>query len=197
MEVIVMKIVMKEGSAVVAGLIGSGISPFASDGLDEALGLTFGLGAIRSGEEMFEAELAAGGGEVAGAVGRAAIGQEALDGDAMGFEEIDGLMESIENALNLFVWQEAGESEAGMVIDSDVETFDAGAWIANGAIAGGADAGTSEAAQLLDVEVEEFAGVSAFVALGRKGVVASALEPPADGAFADVVGRGDLAQRET
>jgi hypothetical protein len=40
-------------------------------------------------------------------------------------------------------------------------------------------------------------GGGSIVELGRKGVVASALEPPADGAFADVVGRGDLAQRET
>ena len=65
MIVIVEKEVRKISSAVPTGLIGPGISPLASDGLDEALGLTIGLRTIGSGEEMFEAELAAGGGEVA------------------------------------------------------------------------------------------------------------------------------------
>jgi hypothetical protein len=235
--------------------------------LNEAFGLAVGLRAIGSGEEMFDGKLAAGGGEVAGAVGRTAIGQEALDGDAMSFEESDGLVESMENALDLFIWQEAGESEAGVVVDGDVETFDPGSRIANGAIAGGTDAGTREAAQFLDVEVKEFTGMGALVALdgrlgeiesgeameavasqnardgsfgrmengkdlsvgtalsaqgedmsfepgvglarltprdrgtilelGGKALSASAREPAADGAFADVVGCGHLAQRET
>ena len=39
MEVIVMKVMRKEGSSVVTGVIGTGISPFPGDGLDEALGL--------------------------------------------------------------------------------------------------------------------------------------------------------------
>ena len=55
MEVVVVKIVWKESSTVVAGVIVAGISPFAGDGLDEALGLAIGLGAIGSGEAMFEA----------------------------------------------------------------------------------------------------------------------------------------------
>ena len=58
MEVIVMKIVMKEGSTVVAGLIRSGISPLAGDGLDEALGLAIGLRAIGFGEAVFDARCA-------------------------------------------------------------------------------------------------------------------------------------------
>jgi hypothetical protein len=200
MMVIVEEEVREVSSAVVTGLIESGISPFASDGLDEAFGLTIGLRAIGSGEEMFDLELAAGGGEVAGAVSRAAIGQEALDGNAMSFEESDGLVESVENALNLFVWQEAGEGEAGVVVDGDVETFDPGARIAAGAIACGADAGTCEAAQLLDVEVEEFARVSAFVALwGRlwaiergEAVEAVSAQDARDGGLGDVEHGEDL-----
>ena len=54
MEVIVMEVMRKEGSAMVAGVIRSGISPFAGDGLNEAFGLAIGLGSIRFGEEMFE-----------------------------------------------------------------------------------------------------------------------------------------------
>jgi hypothetical protein len=267
MIVIIEEEVRKIGGAMVAGLIGSGVSPLAGDGLDEAFGLAVGLGAIGFGEEMFEAELLAGGGEVAGAVGRAAIGQKALDGDAMGFEEGESLVESGEDALDLFVREEAGEGETAVVVDGDVAAFDASARIAEGAIAGGADAGPREAAQFLDVEMKEFARVSALVALwrslgafergeamkavlaqdagdgglgdvedgedlgvgpalttqskdvgdqagtgaaglavrnrgevlklGGEALGASARLPPADGALADVVSRGDLAQGET
>ena len=61
--VIVAEEVRKERSAVVAGVIGSGISPFAGDGLDEAFGLAVGLRAIGTSEEMADAQLVAGSGE--------------------------------------------------------------------------------------------------------------------------------------
>ena len=54
-----------------------------------------------------------------------------------------------------------------MIVDGDMEALGAGAWVAESAIAGGADAGAAEAAQLLDVEMEEFARKGAFVALSR------------------------------
>jgi hypothetical protein len=63
MEVVVMKVVRKEGSAVVTGMIGPGVGPLAGNGLDEAFGFAIGLGSIGPGEEMFEAELVAAGGE--------------------------------------------------------------------------------------------------------------------------------------
>jgi hypothetical protein len=63
MEVIVMKEGGKERSAMVAGVIGPGISPFTGDGLDEAFGLAIGLGSVRFCEEMFETELLASGGK--------------------------------------------------------------------------------------------------------------------------------------
>jgi len=44
MEVIVMKVVRKEGGSLVTGVIGAGISPLAGDGLNEALGFAVGLG---------------------------------------------------------------------------------------------------------------------------------------------------------
>jgi hypothetical protein len=51
-----------------------------------------------------------------------------------------------------------------MIIDGDMEAFDASAGVTDGAIAGGTDAGACEAAQFLDVEVKELAGMSALVA---------------------------------
>ena len=62
-EVIVMKEERQEGGAVITGVIGTSISPFAGDGLDEALGLAIGLRAIGTSEEMTEAEILAGGSE--------------------------------------------------------------------------------------------------------------------------------------
>ena len=84
---------------------------------------------------MFDAEISAGGGKVFGAVGRAAIGQNALDLDVMQSVKVDGLMKGVEDAGNLFVWEQTGKSESGMIINRDVKTFDARAWIAHGAIA--------------------------------------------------------------
>ena len=72
MEVVVVKVVRKEGSTVVTGGVGPGVGPLAGDGLDETFGFAVGLGAIRFGEEMFEAEFVAGGGEEFGAIGGAA-----------------------------------------------------------------------------------------------------------------------------
>src|SRR5450432_1343122 len=130
MEVIVMKVVRKEGSAVVTGVVGPGIGPLAGDGLDEAFGLAVGLRAIGFGEEMFEAEFEAGGGEEFGAIGGAAIGEELLDGDAVSGVEAEGLVQSVEDAGGAFVREETSEGAARVVVDGDVETFDAGAWVA-------------------------------------------------------------------
>ena len=60
MKVIVMKVMRKEVSALVAGVIRASESPLAGDGLDKALGLAIGLRAIRFGEGVFEAEFPAG-----------------------------------------------------------------------------------------------------------------------------------------
>ncbi len=99
MEVIVMKVVGKEGRSVIAGVVGPGIGPLTGDGLDEAFGLAVSLRAIGFGEEMFEAELMAGGGEGFGAIGGAAIGEDLMDNDAMSGVEGEGLVQSVEDAL--------------------------------------------------------------------------------------------------
>ena len=74
----------------------------------------------------------------------------------------------MEDAWGAFVREETSEGEAGVVVDGNVEAFDAGAWVAEGAIPGGTDAWAMEATELLDVEVEEFARGGAFVAQRRR-----------------------------
>ena len=112
--------------------------------------------------------MVAGGGKGFGAIGRAAIGEDLLDVDAMSGVEGEGLVESVEDALGPFIWEQTSEGEAGVIINGDVEAFDAGAGVALSAVAGGADAWASEAAKLLDVEVEEVAWGLAFVAQRRR-----------------------------
>jgi len=200
MEVIVMKIVVEEAGPVVAGLVGSGISPLTSNGLNEAFGFAVGLRAIRFGEVVFDAEVFAGGGEEPGAISRTAIGQDALDFDTVIGVEADRLLESFEHAGDFFIWQEAGEGEARVVVDGDMQGLDAGAWIAKSAIAGGANARAGETAQFLDVEVEKIAGGGAFVAQrGRfwrlqrgKAVEVMAAEDAREGGLGDRQHHHDL-----
>lgn len=120
------------------------------------------------GEAMLEAELVTGLGKKLGAIGAAAVGEDALDGDAVGGVKGECLTEGLQDAGRLFIGEQAGEAEAGMVVDGDVEGFGAGAGVAVGAVAGGADAGLVEAAKLLDIKMQEFAWRGAFAAHDRR-----------------------------
>jgi hypothetical protein len=176
---------------VVTGVIRAGISPFPGDGLDEAFGLAVGLGPIRSGEEMFEAQMVAGGGEEFGAIGGALVGEDGLDGDAMSLVEGDGLVERSQDAGSFFVGKKTGKSQAGMIINGDVERLDAGAGITMRTIASGADAGLEKAAQLFNIQMKQLAWGGAFVThdgrLGRvkggQAVEAMTLEDAGKGSF--------------
>lgn len=110
----------------------------------------------------------AGGGKGFGAIGGAAIGEDLLDVNAMSGVEGEGLVESVEDALGPFIWKQTSEGEAGVIINGDVQAFDAGAGVALSAVAGGADPGAHEAAEPLDIEVEELARVVAFVTQRRR-----------------------------
>ena len=120
MEVIVMKVKRKEDSTMITGAIRSDIGPLAGDGLDEALGFAIGLGTIGFGEAVFEAEVLTGGGKELGAISGTAVGEDLLDGDAMGLVEGDGLVAGGQDAGGLFIRKEAGKSDSRMVIDGDV-----------------------------------------------------------------------------
>jgi hypothetical protein len=156
------------GSAVVTGVVWAGVGPLAGEGLDEAFGLAVGLRAIGTGEAMLETELAAGLGEEPGAIGGAAVGEDALDADAVSLVEVDGLLESGQDAGSFFVWEERGESQARMIIDGDMEGLNTGTGIAMRTVARGADAGLMETAKFLDIQVKEFTWSGAFVAHDRR-----------------------------
>ena len=64
MVVIIEKEVREIGCAVVAGLIATSVSPFASNRLNKAFGFAVGLRSVRFGEGVFDFEIAAGSGKV-------------------------------------------------------------------------------------------------------------------------------------
>jgi len=202
-EVVVVEVEREESGAVVNGVVGAGVSPLASDGLDEALGLAVGLRAIGSCEEMAEAQLVAGSGEELGTISRAAVGEDALDEDAVSLIEGDGLVESGQNAGSFFVWEQRGKSQAGMIIDGDVEGLDTGAWIALGTVAGGTDAGLVKAAKLFNIKMKELAGGIAFVTPDRRlrrieggqAIEAMTSEDAGKGSFGDGKNHEDLRVR--
>ena len=200
MEIIVVEEEREAGGALVGGVIRTSISPFASECLDEAFGLSIGLWAVRFSEEMFEAELLAGFGKEIGAIGRAAIGQDALDGNAMSLVEGDGLVEGCQDTGDFFIGKETGKGQARMVIDGDMEGLGAGAWIAVGTIAGSANAGLEKAAKLFNIKMKELAWRGAFVAhnrrLGRiecsQAIEAVTLKDAGKGSFGDGKNHKDL-----
>ncbi len=81
-----------------------------------------------------------------GFIGRAVVGEEAFDFDAVEGVEGDGLVECVDHGGDFFVIIDAGKSESGVVVDGDVERFVASAFVAIGSVAGGAYAWMMEAA---------------------------------------------------
>lgn len=123
-----------------------------------------------------------------------------MDLNAMGGVKGEGLVESKEDAGDFFVGKKTSESEAAMVIHGDVEGLDPGTRIAGGAIAGGADAGAGEAAEFLDVEVKELAGMGAFVTdhgrfgrlQGRESIKMMSAQDAGEGGLGDGQDHEDL-----
>ena len=82
MPVVVMDPGVESVRALAGVLIGEAVSPFAQGGLDEALGLTVGLGPVGSGELVLQAQLLASLGKVLGAEGRPVVGEQAANAHA-------------------------------------------------------------------------------------------------------------------
>ena len=166
------------------------MGPFTQYCLDKALGLAVGLRGIGLGSDVLEHEgfagIAPGEGLVAGTV----VGHDPLDAHAEALVVSDGGLQEGDGADCFFVRLDLGESDPGVVVDTDVDEFPAlvAAGSMTGAIAGDAVTDLGEAAQFLDVDVDQLAGLVAFIAqYGRGGfqrletVDAEAPEDAADG----------------
>jgi hypothetical protein len=137
--------------------------------------------------------LVTGSGEELGTISRAAVGEDALNVDAVSLIEGDGLVESGQDTGSFFIREQRGKSQAGMIIDGDVEGLDPGAGVTMRTVAGGADAGLEKAAKLFNIQMKEIPWGLAFVTedrrLGRieggQAVEAMALEDAGKGSFRD------------
>ena len=148
---------------------------------------------------MLDAELKAGSAEVAGAIAGAVVGEQAADGDAVLGVEGDGGLQESDGGLALLVGQHAGEGEAGVIVDGDMQSLPAGELTAATAAAIAANGDLLIAGHALDVEVEQVAGRRMFVAHDRWGgmemtpaVEMGAMENAADGGGTEMSGLGDL-----
>ena len=102
------------------------VGPLAQGSLDEAFGLAVGARSVGTGESVLDAELEAGSAELSGAIAGAVVGEQAADGDAVLGVEGDGGVQEGDSGLALLVGQHAGEGEAGVIVDGDVQSLPAG-----------------------------------------------------------------------
>src|SRR3954466_2001820 len=140
-------------------------------GLDEALGLAVCLGRIGLGPDVLEAEIAAGAAERLGAIAGAIVGHHTGNRDAEVRGVGDRRLEEGDRALLFLVGEDLREGHAGGIVDADVDELpsDAPALALTGSITGDAMADPVEAAELFDIDVDQFAGMLTLVAANRRG----------------------------
>ena len=164
------------------------VSPLAQGGLDEAFGFAVGARSVRTGKAVLDAELEAGGAELSGAIAGAVVGEQAADGDTVLGVEGDGGVQEGDGGLALLVGQHAGEGEAGVIVDGDVQSLPAGELRASSPPAVATNGDLLIAGHALDVEMEQVARRGMFITHDGWGgmemapaVEMSPLENAADG----------------
>src|ERR1700722_16906599 len=171
MPVIAVKPNGQFGGALLGCVVGSCVGPLAQAGLNEALGLSVGLGRVGFGSQMLDPEPAQGLGVAAGAEARAIVGHDALDLDAEASKEPQGVEQEKQGGDSLLVRQDFRIGEPGVVVDRQMHIFpaDPAGLALAGALAGDAVADAIELAELFDVDVDDLAGSCALVAADRLG----------------------------
>ncbi len=102
--------------------------------------------------------------EEMGAITAAVVAHDPLHFNAQRSEVSQGAFEEEDSAVLAFIGHDLSKGEAGSVIDANMDVFPTGAAHLIASIVGHAVAGADNAAELFDVEVEEFSGVLPLVA---------------------------------
>ena len=146
-----------------------GIGPFTECCLDEALGLAVGLRCVRLGADVFDAEVSTGIAERESLITTAIVSHDARNSDAEAFVIGDGGLEKGDGAIGFFIRFDLGESNAGMVVNADVDELpaDAAAIALAGSIAGDAMAYLVETPKLFDIDVDDLTRCGAFITTHR------------------------------
>jgi len=150
------------------------IGPFPQSRLDKTFGLAVSSGSVGTGEEMAELELLEAAAKMPAAIAAAVVGHDAANGDGEGSEVIEGGTQEGERGAVRLVGEQAGEGDAGVIVDSDVEILPAGAGAAARTQGMVAKLGTLKAAKSFDVEMEQASGLGVLVASGRRSGIESA-----------------------
>src|SRR3954447_13172422 len=189
---------VKGCGAFAAGGVDRAVGPPGQQRADESLGFAVGARAVGPRAEVTDAERAAGEGVDRRAVGRAVIRQQALDGDAVGGIEGDRALEEPDRGRGLLVGEDFDVGQPGGVVDADVHVLPADLALA---LAGGVGCGRVAAAlaghpvpgaaldpaELLDVDVQQLAGVTALIAVRRLRCLQPSLPSPTRSRIAETV----------
>jgi len=183
-------------------LVETSVGPFADGGLDEAFGFAVGTRSVEARALRCDAEPATVGGEAAGTEARAVVCEHATHGNAQAGEVGHRLAQEFAGGHSFFVPEHGGESDAGVIVDGDVEELPTGTASFVLRIAGDAMTWFSNAGQLFDVDVQQIAGSGMFVANDGNGgqqrasrVQMQAGEDAADGGAAQAGGLSDADAR--
>src|SRR5919202_750061 len=123
--VVVLEPAVKGCGAFLAVAVKHAVGPAAEQRTDEALSLAVGLGPVGTGPKVADAHCAAGDRVDRRAVGRAVVGDQPLDGDAVTREESDRAVHEADGGGRLLVCEDFGVGQSGAVVDSDVHELPA------------------------------------------------------------------------
>ena len=117
---------------------------------------------------MFEAHLETSAAKLVRAIAAAVIGEQGANGDAMASEKVNGILEKGDGGGGLLIGEDAGEGQARVIVDGDVQGFPAGMLVLTAAAAVAAPGDLLEAGHALDIEMEKIAGKGMLIAHHRR-----------------------------
>src|SRR6478736_5814781 len=170
--IVAMKPPRQFGGAFMRSVVSSGVRSFAQARLNEALRLSIGLERVGPGEDLTQTQTLAGCPESFRPVAGAVVGHHAPHLDAEAGVISDGRFEEGDSALFALVGHDLDESDARGIVDADVDELPADAEMAvdRARISpGDAVPHRADPAELLDIEMDELAGMLPFIAAHRFG----------------------------
>lgn len=170
MPIVAMEPVQQFGRSLIRVVVSASVSPFAQCCLNKALGLSVSPRGVGPREDLAKTEAFAGRSEYLRPIARAIVRHHALDADAELSVIGNGGFQEGDRTFLALISQNLHERDPRGIIDADMDelptdavmTVDRARISPGDAVPDGADP-----AELLDIEVDEFAWVLALVAPDR------------------------------
>jgi hypothetical protein len=141
--------------------------------LDEALGLAVGFGRVGLGFDVFEAKLIAGLVKGSREIARAVVGHDPLDRDAQACVIGHRRLKESDGAGFSLIPHHPAKGDAGRIVDADMDELPANTEVAidhAGLSSCDPMADGADPAELLDIDMDEFARILTLVAANRLGL---------------------------